>query len=566
MRYSVDAFDSHSICLLVAYLYQSRRLSLSANPLAVFQYVVNFFAENDLSNINLSFRSTELLPRGENHEEPSAPWSISLTHPLVGATSKDVMEFNCLWRISESAWRQLREEAKHSLQLLQSNGEGAFNEIFIQSKSFFQRYDVYFHVRVPDESPHTNGNGSAHSIHPVSARSMLAINKRLFRVAEQALGTGDRVQSLSTHLCLHPSNQHQDNTTQQRRTSSHLLTWNLVSPPVVEYPSSIAIGLVLNGINSIRRVDKGPEMAAAEDNAQESEFKRFWGPMCALRRFQDGTILEAVVWEVASTGALTSRARVVPKGEDLVEQILRFILSRHLSDIVGVDGSGLVSTETRLEKLLPGSDSILSSSSKLPRDGRLHFDAETLTSHAMQSFDKLRTLLTSQLPGIPLVIDSIQALCPSLRYSALYPPIPHPFIDGSKAALKAVSGQAISLQVEPLLIVATLESSGKWPSDPDAVAAMLTAFVLVLSTVLKKEYQIKSYPHRKWLDIVHDGYMYRMKLAVKGDKKTVDSNEGKKSSILYRVSDTNFLTFCFYVTFRSECRRQTQHRIDCSYE
>ena len=80
----------------------------------------------------------------QGHDRPIFP--VSLYHPIVGSSERDSIDYNCLWRVSESAWQQLREQAACTQRALQSSAESCFKEVFMTPKPFFQRFDLYFHV------------------------------------------------------------------------------------------------------------------------------------------------------------------------------------------------------------------------------------------------------------------------------------------------------------------------------------------------------------------------------------------------------------------------------------
>ena len=65
---------------------------------------------------------------------------------------------------------------------------------------------------------------------------------------------------------------------------------------------------------------------------QVAEYQEFWGAKCQLRRFKDGSIVEAVVWEAeesASGGAGKGKGRklnsIGATGAEVVERILRWV-------------------------------------------------------------------------------------------------------------------------------------------------------------------------------------------------------------------------------------------------
>jgi len=62
-------------------------------------------------------------------------------------------------------------------------------------------------------------------------------------------------------------------------------------------PTVLTVGLLIDPANAFRPVDMGP---AANDTINAKAFRAFWGNKSEIRRFQDGSIVEAVVWTVPS--------------------------------------------------------------------------------------------------------------------------------------------------------------------------------------------------------------------------------------------------------------------------
>ena len=98
------------------------------------------------------------------------------------------------------------------------------------------------------------------------------------------------------------------------------LCWPLSSPPPA--PSCLWVCIALHPRNSLRNVDRGPPPEAA---AAAAAFTSLWGPQLAeLRRFADGGIVNAVVWDTAKLGG-RNHAR-----DAIVPLIVSHILNRHV--------------------------------------------------------------------------------------------------------------------------------------------------------------------------------------------------------------------------------------------
>ena len=67
------------------------------------------------------------------------------------------------------------------------------------------------------------------------------------------------------------------------------------APPTLS-EGHVTFGLLLDTDHAFSIVNMGPPA----DSPEAAEFHSFWGEKSELRRFQDGSINEAVVWEEAS--------------------------------------------------------------------------------------------------------------------------------------------------------------------------------------------------------------------------------------------------------------------------
>jgi U3 small nucleolar RNA-associated protein 22 len=251
----------------------------------------------------------------------------------------------------------------------------------------------------------------------------------------------------------------------------------------------ISIGLILDKANSHRRVDRSNEPASSDDaTGGESAFKSFWGKKCELRRFQDGSIVEAVVWDLAPTSLGGSSN--VPKGEFIVEQVVRYILGQHLANWAGERGERIINPQASLTASLARA-SYHGAGTVQKSDPRWRFDNETLTRKAVECVDNLRNLICSELKGPPLHVEALNSITDALRYTSVHPPMPHPFLMGADT-IKEFSGVNVSLQTRPILLVGTLESSSKWPEDEDAFEHSLTGFIIAISDALRTQHQVRN--------------------------------------------------------------------------
>ena len=108
---------------------------------------------------------------------------------------------------------------------------------------------------------------------------------------------------------------------------------------------------------------------------------------------------------------------------------------------------------------------------------------------AVESLDGLRLILTSKIKGLPLFIEKLSGTSSHLRYTSLFPVLPHPFaLSGSekKTTLKSIAGSCVNKLAAPISILASLESSGHWPSISSvAFEQTKSAYFIKLSELLR---------------------------------------------------------------------------------
>lgn len=512
LRWGVDMLDGHDISLLIAFAVQTRRVPAQATALSIFQSVIQLLADSDLlaSDTLLSFAVSASGATGTKADRQRALFPVCLFHPLV-ASATDMIEYNCFWRVSESSYLQLREEAQHTKRLLQVGLETTFHDVFMQKSTFFQRYEVYYHVPVDISKFVTL---SVDGIKAAPHSSLASLNTQIFDLGKRALPLGDRLVSMHTLV-------HREGSNEAEKQTSHWFPQRLVDSPVpTNAKCSVVIGLVLDQNNAMRKVDRSPTAVSDHPAGTVSDFRRFWGDKCELRRFKDGSIVEALVWEDIPAGRKESKSALVrksiSKGEIVVDNILRYVLGRFMAAICGSVGQDLYSVSCALEQLLPGNGDATPVSTSAESqvgalDPRASMDSFSLHQQLVAAIDSLRRILASDLKSLPLLIDSVTCCQPAARYTSFYPPLPHPFLtgDNDRSLLKLLAGRSVSLVVEPVQLHAVFGHSGKWPASKEAAAKTMTAFLIFIAEQLEKQFGIKSIVHPAHLDISHMGFLFR---------------------------------------------------------
>ena len=482
LRFGVDDVGGHCINIIVAYLFQIRRIGQQTSLLGAFQIVLRFIEETD-------FSATDLYFAGGTSNRNDGSWSAKLYHPV--GKDADEVQFNSLWRVSSSALQDLRNESKVALGLLQLDSDVGFNRIFLQGSHYLSRYDLIFHV------PLDLFSDSASTAEEEDMTVCQFVSSKALSVARQALN--NRVKAISSsvrNVCISGTSS----------TSSSVSSWDIKS--FSKRPSDsyvVTIGLVIDNEHAHRRVDKGVDPSLDESTASDgmmtaADFRSFWGAKSELRRFRDGAIVDAVVWgdQVSDTG--TSKSREVT-GESIVESIVRYSLGMHLSSCSGTKGERIVSLGSCLEEALPAADYIRRNLSE-DTGNQKALDA-TINSRyvkAVESLDRLRGILTSDMKDLPLVFESISGSQASLRYTSLLPPVPNPLLVNSKDMLKAYSGVSLSLIAHPMLLIGQVEGGGKWPSEREAAKKIKTALLLRTAHLLRNQFQV-NYLHINLTDM-----------------------------------------------------------------
>lgn len=263
--------------------------------------------------------------------------------------------------------------------------------------------------------------------------------------------------------------------------------------PPLEYVGSAAVGVTLDPAAAGRLVDVGPAQTQA---GACRAFRALWGERATLRRFRDGAVCEAAAWD--DVAKAHGRQAIVPAAALAV-------LSRLLPAAECACPSG-----APLQPLVEGPDR--------EAQGALRAAFDALAR-------RLRTL-----PGLPLGVRSVAPLGPALRGTEACVLGPHPLArdessTGSNAGGKKVrrrkggGGEEALLErcVEAHDVLLEIEGSGRWPSEPAALAATRGAYVLALCEQLRTAHGIASVPvddggGESFLEAFYEGFTFRLRV------------------------------------------------------
>lgn len=401
---------------------------------------------------------------------------LELYLPAISEQSGNAFDvYNFLWRISSSALTQLKEHASSSLQLLQASSAfessiatSSFRSVFLWKDSFVENYDLIFHISCVDRK-----SVSSLCSKDVAEQTLLQLDnltswqytsESARSLAQEGLGN----RAAKVHACSQPQSlvyRYLINSPQSYQIRQFTSIFPVSGVDVI-------IGVIFNSVHMHRRVERGP---VASDETACAKFKQFWGQKSEMRRFKDGSIVEAVVWSDHDFGVKLVQPSV------LISEIIKYILHRHMPfcSNIRISADYLAELLPLNSQYVPVINTSLSSCS--------HHSPQQLFSRAIEATDVLRRILTSNLKGFPLVIEHIRPISGALRYTSLFPPPFNPLLSKS---ISTFSGGQINPVSTVLSIVAHLQKSSRWPADSKAAASLKSALLVKLSCLLENQFSV----------------------------------------------------------------------------
>jgi U3 small nucleolar RNA-associated protein 22 len=473
------------------------------------------------------------------------------------------MTFNYFGRISPSFIRSVSREALRSLQRLHDNMMPLLQPhryLFMNSARFWHRYDAYIRIPMADLDFRKSkilgwADGSRRDLgdYETTSQAVIEILRRSLtdRVTEiRVLTTGngepdasltDPVQDADMISTWDVPTAPQNVIDQRLFSKGSRLPRPFQAPNLYSPNASgdLVIGLNFNSETCLRVVDRGPPADQIDATAQ---FVALWGSKKAkLRRFKDGAIVHAVVWSWERSAddneSLDANAGNDPNGyvrfenDDkflggIVERIIRHVMLIHLVKDPKVSKAAEFPHFSQ-RNILSAIDCIASHDDST---NIAQFDPIGTSKGVMKSFDTLCSFLHDHSKpssgqaelknelGLPLAIDAVEPLSPSLRYAELFPPVAHALLGGpSFPAVSKVSG---AISSDPILIQLRFGTSSKWPHDLRAMGAAKTAMLVALANGIERLRQRKFSGVEGFNGVIHvtplyadipfQGYLFRV--------------------------------------------------------
>ncbi|KAJ8380561.1 hypothetical protein SKAU_G00013390 [Synaphobranchus kaupii] len=445
--------------MLVAYLLTTRRISNSMTAYQLLRNCLHFLASTDLTENGITLAK---------HPDSTVP-SLSEFHSAFQVVFVDPSgHLNLCADMTASTYKQAQHEATLSLQFWDDPTLDGFQALLMTPKPLIRTYDHLFQlcglVKLQSSCKKLN---LLNELMDHSGNYVLTALPFILSLLQR--GLGERVLLLTHSLSPDPE-------------------WPVDSePPKHKDQPPLSFGLLLNPEFAASVLERGPPA----DSPKAAEFRQLWGSRSELRRFQDGSITEAVLWG----GTSAYQKRLVPR------EIITHLLQLHAD----IPESSLRYTGGLLDDVIKRGQEACST-------------GEEPSLKVVQSYDDLSRKLW-QLEGLPLSVTAVQGAHPALRYTQVFPPEPvkldYSFFGREKAsrALVPQEDKPCPTYITPIKVICHVEGSGKWPHDRLAIRHIQAAFHIRLGELLSKQHRYTCQARPTHLDVCKDGLVFRVQVA-----------------------------------------------------
>mmetsp|Transcript_17344 Transcript_17344/g.56764 ORF Transcript_17344/g.56764 Transcript_17344/m.56764 type:complete len:1002 (+) Transcript_17344:276-3281(+) len=467
-----DSLSGHAVAVLVTHLFRTGKILKTMAPLALFKAALSALAEPNA--FERGFFCGEVDQATPSSAEAGA-WRAAFAAVVLSPDGRT----NLASGMSPASLSDFRLEAAHTLACLRAGARDAFERAFLSQCDLLGcRADIHLCITY---TPCTSEEGLAHADVPWWTAAE--------REAEAALATG-----LTERIRFVRALRRLPVTAKAAKKKPFAGDFNIVK-------DEVTAGAVIDPQHAFRLVDIGPNTGGDRKSPLAKAFRAFWGDRAELRRFKDGVIADAVVWNIEPA-----------KRHLLPSLIVETVLSRHSARF-----KGITSTTGRFDSLLE------------PADGRLGEGPVAL----MGALDRLAARL-KKLGSLPLKIVAVQPISESFRGMAAFPPRPHPLLGSDNVPLKQLAADrstVVPACVDTLEAMVTLEGSARWPLDPVALRRAKEAFVVRVAESLVGEFGMRAHAGRgATLDCFFEGLAFRLHVLTEAEAQVEDA------PIVHRVS------------------------------
>uniref|UniRef100_A0AAV1T2E7 Nucleolar protein 6 n=1 Tax=Peronospora matthiolae TaxID=2874970 RepID=A0AAV1T2E7_9STRA len=502
---AMDSINGFLLSMLLLYLYQTKRINAQTPSDQMFKVLMQFLAVHELENDPLQFPPAEdgvvLTIEGMQ--------TFCKSYDLVFLDSSG--RLNLFGRVTLGAWEEIRQAATESVKLMQNCTLDNFRSLFISKHEFWTQYDQYYWFPAPtpvNDSEDTYTMEEKRSINDIGLEQFWL--RKLASVLSRALT--DRVSLV-------------------RPMSEDSVEWG-VNDGSLPMPRKVAIGLRINPDNAWRIVDKGPP---ADDKVASTDFRHFWKSKSELRRFKDGAIIEAVVWEGIST----------ENRHCVLDAIVNFIVPAHCPQLTT---SQIKTSNTALYSVL---DIEEPSGSGKANAFNASFES------TMNSVSKLWVIFNSfaktlrAMESLPLKVSDVLPVHPAFRYTSLFPVQPHPLAYSKNEKIDAAPMAHVNTVLEPLVLYVKFERSSAWPNEKSALMFAKTGFYVHIGHELQSRLNLRCEVAKDCVDVLISGYVFRLIIRSEKELSVVTGAAGVKKLALVHSPE--------YVTVKREADYLLRH-------
>uniref|UniRef100_UPI003AAB698B nucleolar protein 6 n=1 Tax=Centroberyx gerrardi TaxID=166262 RepID=UPI003AAB698B len=476
-------FNGFLASMLLAYLLTTHRVSNSMTAYQLLRNSLNFLASTDLTVNGITLAKDP---------DSTAPALAEFQGAFQVVFVDPSGHLNMCADMTACTYKQVQHEASLSMQFWDNPTVDGFHALLMTPKPMIRTSDHVFQlcelVKLQSSCKKLNllselMDHSGNYVH-TALPFILSLLQR---------GLGERIRLLTHSLSPDPE-------------------WSVESEaPKHKAQPPLSFGLILRPELAASVLERGPPA----DSPKAAEFRQLWGSRSELRRFQDGAITEAVLWN----GESTCEKRLVPR------EIITHLLQLH-ADI----------PESSVRYVGAMVDDVVKMGREVPSTG----EEESLK--VVQSYDDLSRKLW-RLEGLPLSITSVQGAHPALRYTQVFPPVPlkldYSFFDREKTARSLVpkEGKPCPAYITPITVICHMEGSGKWPHDRVAIRHIRAAFHISLGQLLSKHHHYTCRPCPTHLDVWKDGLAFRIQVAYHREPQVLRESVNAEGLLVVRDNE-----------------------------
>ncbi|XP_050403291.1 nucleolar protein 6 [Patella vulgata] len=481
-------FNSYIMTMYVVYLLSQRLLNKMMSSYQVFRSTLIQLARSDWLSKPPSLYRNKKSGTDTREKDMMSVFDVVFldTTGLVNICST----------LNKSLFQRVIHEAKLSADYLTGKTSEAFDLLLMTPVTFDRKFDYCFHIEnIRPMVEKGEELGGIHKMVDNGGHYLHAYLPAVLNILQKALDK--RIYLIQSRACPTP----QWDINEEVRTCDGI--------------ERVTIGILVDTLVSVRAVEKGP----AADSPQARGFREFWGEVSELRRFQDGSICEAIVW---SKGSSYRKKRLVSS------KIVPYILKKYAG--IDIDDIRFIGEEFDIPLHLP-----------FPKQPDLPVYGTGEEQHAvlLQTYDSLRKSLRA-LPDLPLRINTIQGIHPVFRFTDVFPVMAlNQFKETKKIGDKYFPTRSQSAPpFHPVLpVMCVLEGSGKWPDNIDAIKRLKAAIYIQISKGLSTDKNLKVYLHATYIDIMKDGYVFRITISALRELSILKSTTSKSGMLRVQTTD-----------------------------